>query len=103
VQEITGIQNVTIWIIILVSTATVITGLRRGILIMSNLAMGIGTLLLVLVFFMDNTKFLQAQEVGLFLQTGLFQLNLWTDAFGRLEAGSGRAIDGKAAEQWWMT
>jgi choline-glycine betaine transporter len=106
VQEITGIQNVTIWIIILVSTVTVITGLRRGIHIMSNLAMGIGTLLLVLVFFMDDTTFLlnvQVQEVGLFLQTGLFQLNLWTDAFGQLEAGSGRAIDGKAAEQWWMT
>jgi choline/glycine/proline betaine transport protein len=105
-QEITGIQNVTIWIIILVSTATVITGLRRGILIMSNLAMGIGTLLLILVFFMDDSKYLlnlQVQEVGLFLQTGLFQLNLWTDAFGQLEAGSGRAIDGKAAEPDWIT
>jgi choline-glycine betaine transporter len=105
-QEVTGIQNVTIWIIILVSTAIVITGLRRGILIMSRLALGIGTLLQILVFFMDDTKYLlnlQVQEVGLFLQTGLFQLNLWTDAFGQLEAGSGRAIDGKAAEQWWMT
>jgi choline/glycine/proline betaine transport protein len=104
-QEITGIQNVTIWIIILVSTSIVITGLRRGILVMSNLAMAIGTLLLILIFFMDDTKYLlnlQVQEVGLFLQTGLFQLNLWTDAFGQLEAGSGRAIDGKAAEQWWM-
>jgi choline/glycine/proline betaine transport protein len=105
-QEISSFQNVTIWIIIMVSTAIVITGLRRGIFIMSNLAMGIGTLLLILVFFMEDTKYLlnlQVQEVGLLLQTGLFQLNLWTDAFGQLEAGSGRAIDGKAAEQWWMT
>jgi BCCT, betaine/carnitine/choline family transporter len=61
---------------------------------MSNLAMGVGTLLLILVFFMDDTKFLlnvQVQEVGLYLQAGLFQLNLWTDAFGQLKEGSGRA------------
>jgi choline-glycine betaine transporter len=107
-EEISIIQNMTIWIIKVVSKSIVITGLRRGILIMSNLAMGIGALLLLLVLFMDDTTFLlnlqvQEEEVGLFLQTGLFQLNLWTDAFGQLEAGSGRAIDGKAAEQWWMT
>jgi hypothetical protein len=31
------------------------------------------------------------------------ELNFWTDTFGQLREGSGRAIDGKASEQWWMS
>jgi hypothetical protein len=32
----------------------------------------------------------------------LFLLNFWTDAFGQLHEGSGRAVDGKAADLGWM-
>jgi choline-glycine betaine transporter len=31
----------------------------------------------------------------------VFQNNFWTDAFGQLREGSGRAVDGKAAEVGW--
>lgn len=62
-------------------------------------------LLLWLVFVLDNTKFLlnlQVQEVGYFLQWSILQINFWTDAFGQLTPGEGRATDGNAAESWWM-
>ena len=51
----------------------------------------------------DNTKYLmnlQVQEVGYYLQWSMFQLNFWTDAFGQLRDGEGRATDGEAAEAW---
>lgn len=53
----------------------------------------------------DDTKYLlnlQVQEVGYFLQNSILQLNFWTDAFGQLREGGGRAVDGNAAEAWWM-
>lgn len=46
---------------------------------------------------------LQVQELGTYLQSSILQLNFWTDAFGQLREGSGRAVDGKAAEQWWYS
>jgi hypothetical protein len=45
---------------------------------------------------------LQVQEVGYYLQWSLLQLNFFTDAFGQLREGEGRATDGQASEAWWM-
>jgi choline-glycine betaine transporter len=103
-DENAGIQNTTIWLLTIISTASIISGLRLGIRYMSIVAVAISTLLMFLVFKMDDSKFLlnlQVQEVGYYAQTSIFQLNLWTDTFGQLREGAGRAIDGKASEDWW--
>lgn len=104
-EETAAIHKTTVWIVTVFSTGSLIYGLRGAIQWVSRVAMAVGSLLLILLFFMDDSKFLlnlQVQEVGYFLQTSIFQLNFWTDAFGQLQEGSGRAVDGKAAEQWWM-
>ena len=88
-----------------VATVSVMTGLHNGVQMLSKVAFGFGMLLLFLVFVMDNTKFLfnlQVQEVGYYLQWSVYQLNFWTDAFGQLREGEGRAVDGQAAAVWWM-
>jgi choline-glycine betaine transporter len=101
--HITAIQNTIIWLITIVSTASVLSGLQGGVRILSGWAVAFACLLLFLVAIMDDTKFLLnliAQETGHYLQT-FFLLNFWTDAFGQLKEGSGRAVDGKATEIGW--
>jgi choline-glycine betaine transporter len=105
-NDITAMQKATVWIVTFVSTASVISGLHYGIQYMSLLATSLGFVLLFAIFILDDTKYLlnlQTQEVGYFLQNGFFQLNFWTDAFGQLRAGSGRAVDGKSAAEWWIS
>lgn len=104
-DDLATIKKVTVWLIVFISSASVISGLRVGIRLMANAAMSAFLLLLIVGLLMDDTTFLLnlcVQEVGYFLQTGILQLNVWTDAFAQLRAGSGRAIDGKAAEEWWV-
>jgi choline-glycine betaine transporter len=104
-DEIRSIQNVVIWVITALSTATVISGLQGTILHVCHLAVGLTTLLMVAAFLLDDKKFLLnliVQEVGMFFQMNILQNNFWTDAFGQLQEGSGRAVDGKAADQFWM-
>jgi choline/glycine/proline betaine transport protein len=105
-EELSSYQSIAAWLVTIISTMSVMSGVRVGMQVVSNTSMALGCLLLILVFFMDDTKFLlniAVQEIGLYLQTGLFQLNSMTDAFGQLPEGAGRAIDGKAADQMWMT
>jgi choline-glycine betaine transporter len=104
-KHITSIENATIWIITFIATASAISGLHGGIRYLSLLALLLSTLAMALVFVLDDTRFLlnlQIQEVGYYLQYTMIQLHSWTDAFGQLRAGSGRAVDGKAAQPWWM-
>jgi choline-glycine betaine transporter len=105
-EELMMVQKTTVWIVTFISIASVISGLRGGIRYMSFLAVTTAVFLGLMVFAMEDTKFilnLQVQTLGYHLQTSIFQLNFWTDAFGQLEEGAGRAIDGNAAEQWWIT
>jgi len=104
-DEASRIQNITIWGITMIATISVMSGLSAGIKTLSFVAFLLGCLLMFLVFVMDDTKYmlnLQVQEVGYFLQHSIFGLNFWTDAFGQLREGTGRAIDGHASEEWWM-
>jgi choline-glycine betaine transporter len=81
------------------------SGLHAGVKFLSQLALCLGMVLTMLVFIMDDTKFLLnliTQEVGYYFQWSVFQLNFWTDAFGQLREGNGRATDGNAAAVWWM-
>jgi choline-glycine betaine transporter len=102
--HISAIQNTTIWIITIAATASVLSGLHGGVRILSGWAAVLSSLLLLLVLVMEDTKFilnLMIQETGHYLQN-YFLLNFWTDAFGQLAEGSGRAVDGKSSELWWM-
>jgi choline/glycine/proline betaine transport protein len=104
-DQMTSIQITTTWVITIICTASVISGVHGGIKLLSLIACAVGLMLLCTILLLDDTKFLLnlvVQEFGYFLQTSLFQLNFWTDAFGQLREGSGRAIDGKAAADWWM-
>jgi len=104
-DETSTVQNVTIWGITMIATISVLSGLSAGIKTLSFIAFLLGMFLLFLVFAMDDTKYLlnlQVQEVGYFLQNSILQLNFWTDAFGQLREGNGRAVDGNGAEAWWM-
>jgi choline/glycine/proline betaine transport protein len=104
-NEASTFQNVTIWVITIASTVSVITGLRAGIQYTSIAGAATALVFTALLLLLDDTKFLlnlTVQEIGYFLQHSMVQLNFWTDAFGQLREGSGRAVDGKAAESWWM-
>jgi choline/glycine/proline betaine transport protein len=98
----TAIQNATVWVLTVVSAATVLYG---GVRNLSGVAVATTCSMLLLVLVMEDTKFLlnlMVQEVGQYLSSNLLLLNFWTDAFGQLREGSGRAIDGKAADEGWM-
>lgn len=56
--EMTSVQNMTIWVVIIASTVAVISGLRSGIRLMSDASMYLAGILLLVVFLMDDTKFL---------------------------------------------
>ena len=53
-----------------------------------------------MILFAD--KAIVLQEIGFYFQWSTLLLNFHTDAFGQLEAGEGRAVDGNAAAVWWM-
>jgi choline-glycine betaine transporter len=104
--RVTVIQTTIVWASTIATIASVTSGLQRGIKYLCLLSMVLAGILTLLVFGKDDGKFLlnlQVQEVGYYLQTGIFQLNFFTDAFGQLREGSGRAIHGKSSEQWWMS
>lgn len=104
-DKVSTIQNLTIWAITAVATASVVSGVHAGVKLLSFIAFLLGMVLLMLVFIMDDTKLLlnlNVQEIGFFLQHSLFELNFWTDAFGQVREGQGRAVDGHASAAWWM-
>jgi BCCT, betaine/carnitine/choline family transporter len=105
-NEIKMVQKTTVWVMTIVSIASVFSGIQGGIKYVALSASAVAVVLGLFVFASEDTKFLlnlQVQAVGYHLQYSLFQINFWTDAFGQLEEGSGRAVDGKATEQSWMS
>jgi choline-glycine betaine transporter len=105
-HEMLSIREPLLWTIALISIVSVFSGLHGGIKYLSLAAVSLAVLLGFLVFANDDSKFvlnLTVQAVGYHIQNSLFLLNFWTDAFGQLPEGSGRAVDGKAAEEGWMS
>ncbi|CAE8615072.1 unnamed protein product [Polarella glacialis] len=101
-----------IWLIIAIAAASAMTGVERGIKVLSQTALVLSSLLMVSVLFADNTEFLLnliVQSIGYHLQW-LLQLSFATDAWAQLkevtEAGakafSGRSTDGDSASVLWM-
>jgi choline/glycine/proline betaine transport protein len=104
-EEIGLMLVLTIMVATILSTASVISGLRGGVRFFSRVAFGLSALLLFIIGVMDETKFLlnlQVQEIGTSLQTSLFELNFWTDAFGQLRPGSGQALDIDKSNAAWF-
>jgi BCCT, betaine/carnitine/choline family transporter len=103
--DIKMVQKTTVWLMTIVSIASVFSGVHGGIKYMALSASTVAVFLVLYIFASDDSKFLlnlHVQAIGYHIQYSLIQINFWTDAFGQLEEGSGRAIDGKAAEQSWM-
>lgn len=104
-QEGVGLEVLSIWVITVIATASVISGLDAGIKFLSLVAFNLGLLLQFMVFVSDDTKFLMnliVQEIGYFFQYSIFLLNFRTGAFAQLEEGQGRAVDGLAETQQWQ-
>jgi choline-glycine betaine transporter len=104
-EKIDTTRNLTIWGITIIATISVMSGLHAGVKLLSFTAFLLGMFLMVMVFILDDTKFLlnlNIQEIGYFMQHSLIELNFWTDAFGQLRDGGGRASDGNAPALWWM-
>jgi len=101
----TRVHVISIWIITLIATASVVSGLDVGIKLLSEFGFGLGIVLLWICLVLDKTNYLlnlMVQEVGYYFQYSLLQLNFHTDAFGQLNDGEGRAVDDGAAAAWWM-
>jgi len=45
---------------------------------------------------------LLVQTTGVYLQWNIFQVPFWTDAFGALKDGEGRAVDGHSSATWFI-
>ena len=94
-----------IWVITAFATLSVVSGLRKGIKILSITGFSLGCLILFLCFVMENSYYqlnVLVQSTGYYLQWCIFQLPFFTDAFGSLEEGEGRASDGNSAPAGWM-
>jgi choline-glycine betaine transporter len=104
-QERIDVQTATIWIITLIATISVMSGLDLGIKYLSLFAFSLGMILTFVIFVMDRSNYLlnlMTQTFGYYFQTGIWQLPFHTDAFGQLREGEGRAVDGHAAAVWWF-
>lgn len=104
-EETTDAQIVIIWLVTILTTASVLMGLSRGILYLSMLAFGLGIILSMAIFMMDQSAYLMnlmIQTVGYYFQIAIFQLPFHTDAYGQLRSGEGRATDGNASATWWF-
>lgn len=104
-DELTDKNVIIIWSITIIATISVVSGLSFGIKLLSQVGFGLGLALLFLVLVMEKTWFLfnlHVQTIGVYFQHCLFQVPFWTDAFGQLEPGEGRNIEGTGAATWWQ-
>lgn len=104
-EDLQIVYVILISLITLCATASVVSGLAVGIKILANIAFGLGCFILFLCFAMENSTYildLLFQTAGVYLQWNIFQVPFWTDAFGSLEEGEGRAIDGNSSATWWI-
>ena len=104
-EDLEDVYVILIWVITAVATISVVSGLSFGIKILANIAFYLGCLILFLCFVMENTKFLLnllVQTTGSYLQWCIFQVPFFTDAFGALTEGEGRAVDGNGSASWFI-
>lgn len=91
-------QIIIIWCVTACATVSVITGLKLGIRRLSEICFAIGMLLMLVVFFYDETWYLlnlYVQSTGYYLQW-IIQLGFHTDAFAQM----GNSQDKKDVVNW---
>jgi len=94
-----------IWVITCAATISVVSGISVGIKILANIAFGLGNFILFICFVMENSPYLLnlfVQTTGVYMQYNIFKIPFWTDAFGSLNEGEGRAIDGNSSATWFI-
>jgi len=102
--ETTARRCAVIGVITIAATVSVVSGLDTGIKLLSQIAFGAGMLLWCIVFVLDDPWYLlnlMVQSFGYYLQW-ITQLGWFTDAFGQLTYGEGKAVDEKGANPSWM-
>ncbi|XP_065667061.1 glycine betaine transporter BetL isoform X2 [Hydra vulgaris] len=98
IKEGVNVQIVIIWCVTACATASVVSGLKFGIKLLSQVCFGMGSLLLLIIFFSDKTIFilnLFVQSFGYYLQW-FIQIGFHTEAFAQL----GNAPDKKENPNW---
>jgi len=104
-KDLESVFVILIWIITLAATVSVVSGISVGIKILANIAFGLGSLILFLCFVMEKSTYLTnllVQTTGMYLQFNIFKVPFWTDAFGALKSGEGRAVDGNGSADWFI-
>uniref|UniRef100_A0A7S4AUD7 Uncharacterized protein n=2 Tax=Pseudo-nitzschia australis TaxID=44445 RepID=A0A7S4AUD7_9STRA len=104
-ESLTTVYVVLICVITLIATISVVSGLSNGIKTLANIAFWLGNFILFLCFVMEKSSFLLnllVQSTGVFLQYNLFKVPFWTDAFGALPEGEGRAVDDNSSAVWFI-
>jgi choline-glycine betaine transporter len=112
-QEGYGVQTNTLWqtciivAITLLATISVMSGMKKGIVMLSRMAFGLGCFLLFFILFAGDTWYmlnLFTQALGYYIWY-LPRLAMYSDAMellGGKEMGRGGAPDGKGGSAGWM-
>ena len=98
IEESTTTQIIIIWCVTACATVSVITGIKLGIRRLSEICFSIGMILMLVVFFYDDTWFLlnlYVQSMGYYLQW-VIQLGFHTDAFAQMH----NSPDGHEVANW---
>jgi len=104
-EDLTPVFVILIWIITVAATISVVSGLSVGIKTLAQIGFALGNIILFLCFTMEKTDYLLnllVQTTGVYLQNNIFQIPFWTDAFGALNEGEGRAVDGNSSASWFI-
>ncbi|XP_064598001.1 glycine betaine transporter 1-like [Liolophura sinensis] len=91
-------QIIIIWVITLMATASVVSGLKVGIKLLSEICFLIGNFIMLIWLFYDDTWYMLnavVQSVGYYFQN-IIGLGFHTDAFAQMN----NAPDGKSAPNW---
>ncbi|XP_064598003.1 glycine betaine transporter 1-like [Liolophura sinensis] len=91
-------QIILIWVITLMATASVISGLKVGIKLLSEICFLLGNFIMLIWLFYDDTWYMLnavVQSVGYYVQN-IIGLGFHTDAFAQMN----NAPDGKSAPNW---
>ena len=98
IEEKTSNQIILVWCITVVATVSTISGIKIGIRRLSEVCFVCGMLVVMTVFFHDDTWFLlnlYVQSIGYYVQN-IIQLGFHTDAFAQMN----NAQDGKENPDW---
>jgi len=95
-------QVLLIWVITAIATLSVVSGLKVGVKILSEICFMVGNVLMLLTIFADDTWYLlnlYTQNLGVYFQW-ILKLQTWTDAFEQLNGGG--SPDATGAPAGWM-